>query len=397
MNRRSFLTTIAGTYLAGNLSFSMEERSDKSVIFIFLSGGISAIDFINPVPDAPLEVRSNRGAIKIHNGEVIGGDFTRLAKQSKDWSFVRSYHHRDANHRSATFWSLTGEPNFREKEDNWPSYGSLISHSYGFSHNGTPTYIQTSKIAGDGPAWLGAGHMGYRTDLEGINNLKPRLSQEQLRQRLEITKVIERSQPHLPEAWPDLRNKAVDVIYGKAAQALDLSNEPAVDKYSAKTSSFGKDCLLARRLVQAGSSFVTVSNGGWDMHQNISDGFNRKGPELDMVLTTLVEDLKANNLLDKTLVVVTSEFSRTYRINRDGGRDHMPSCNSLLFAGGGFEHGRVIGQTNATANEVLVDEFSPKDLSWTLGNYFGLDKDLVLYDHVNRPRPMFENTAKIII
>lgn len=396
MNRRNFLSTLGATYVAGNLSYSMEPKDDKSVIFIFLSGGISAIDFINPVPDAPLEVRSNRGAIKIHNGEVIGGDFTNLAKQSKDWTFVRSYHHRDNNHESATYWSMTGEPNFRSKEDNWPSYGSMVSNQKGFSNKGVPTYVQTQRITGDGPAWLGAGHMGYRTDLQGIENLKPKFTKDQLRRRLHITDAIEKNKNHLPKEWVDLREKAVDVIYGQAAAALNLENEPAVDKYSAKTSAFGRDCLLARRLVQAGSSFVTVTNGGWDMHQGISQGFERKAPELDNILTILLDDLKEHGILDKTLIVVTSEFSRTFKINRDAGRDHMSSCNSLLFAGGGFDHGNVIGKTNATANEVVEDEFSPKDLAWTLGNYFGMNKELVLHDHVNRPRPMFQD-AKVII
>lgn len=399
MNRRNFLATSAVLATMGNVSYAVDPKvKDKSLLFIWLSGGISDIDFINPLPEASLEVRSNRGFVKTKNGEYLGGDFKRLANQSKDWTVVRSFHHRDANHQSATAWTMTSEPNFNNKSNNWPSHGSLISYHRGFANNGVPTYIQMSKIEGDGPAWLGAGHMGYRADLEGINNLTPNFQRGRLKDRLEVVDIIERKKPHLPKEWPDLRNKAAEMIYGGTSKALDLSKVPpqTLATYRTNTSRFGKDCLIAKRLIEAGASYINVSLGGWDMHTDISGGFSRKGEELDYILSTLVDDLRQSDLLDKTLIVVTSEFGRTYKINSNSGRDHKAGCNSLLFAGGGFDHNKFIGKTDAIGSQVTDDEFSPKDLHWTIGNYFGLDKDLVITDNVNRPRPIFQDAKSIL-
>lgn len=399
MNRRNFLSSMTLAAIGSNVTYGFDPNpsKEKSLIFVWLGGGISDIDFINPLPNAPVEIRSNRGAVATKNGEHLGGDMQRLAAQSDKWTVVRNFHHRDANHQSATSWTMTGEVNFNNKSNNFPSHGSLVSHNKGFAKNGIPTYIQLSKIEGDGPAWLGAGHMGYRVDLQGATNLTPSFQRGKLDRRLKMVDVIEKTKPSLPQEWVDLRSKAVEMIYGNTSKALDLSgvNPSVLQQYKANTP-VGKDFLLAQRLVQAGASYVNVSIGGWDMHNNISDGFERKGAELDYALTNLVTDLENKGLLDKTLIVVTSEFGRTYKINSNSGRDHKAACNSLLFAGGGFDHNQFIGKTDATGSKVEGPEFTPKDLSWTIGKYFGLDKDLVIHDNANRPRPIFQNAKEII-
>ena len=304
MNRRNFLSSMTLAAIGSNVTYGFDPNpsKEKSLIFVWLGGGISDIDFINPLPNAPVEIRSNRGAVATKNGEHLGGDMQRLAAQSDKWTVVRNFHHRDANHQSATSWTMTGEVNFNNKSNNFPSHGSLVSHNKGFAKNGIPTYIQLSKIEGDGPAWLGAGHMGYRVDLQGATNLTPSFQRGKLDRRLKMVDVIEKTKPSLPQEWVDLRSKAVEMIYGNTSKALDLSgvNPSVLQQYKANTP-VGKDFLLAQRLVQAGASYVNVSIGGWDMHNNISDGFERKGAELDHFSVITLD--KNQELNDKCLWV----------------------------------------------------------------------------------------------
>ena len=187
------------------------------------------------------------------------------------------------------------------------------------------------------------------------------------------------------------------MIYGNTHIALDLKNEKEeeINKYNAGKSQFGKDCLTAKRLIKFGSQFVNINFGGWDMHNGIMDGFNSRGPELDYILSTLISDLK--NELPNTLIVVASEFSRTFKINQNAGRDHMASTNSVLLAGGGYSHGKLIGDTTADGSQVSSDELSPKDLSWTIFNHLGYNKDILLYDQQKRPHRMFDQQAQDII
>jgi len=410
MNRRDYLKTMG--FFGGSIVLSpsisianaKQDKQEKSVIFVFLSGGISATEFINPVPNAPLDFRSTRGFAEAKGDYLLGGDFKNLASIGDELTIVRNFHHRDANHASATHWVMTSEPGFQSTDQKWPSHGSLLSHEFGPLDitRGIPNYVRTRPIQYDESAFLGATHIGMTADENGVGNLFPRVPEDRFDRRMEVMRTISKQsnlKGPIAEGWYDLKNQAVDIIKGKAGVAFDLSNETAenVAKYNAKTSTFGKDLLLARRLIQAGVKYITVNNGGWDMHNQISDGFDRKATELDTSLFVLLNDLKGLGLLDNTLIVVTSEFSRTPKINGTGGRDHWSSLNSLIFAGGGYEHGKVIGKTDANASVVDGKSYNPKDLSWTIMNHFGVKKDLVIVDNSSRPRHMFDEKAKNIL
>jgi len=410
MNRRDYLKTMG--FFGGSIALSpsisianaKQDKQEKSVIFVFLSGGISATEFINPVPNAPLDFRSTRGFAEAKGDYLLGGDFKNLASIGDELTVVRNFHHRDANHASATHWVMTSEPGFQSTDQKWPSHGSLLSHEFGPLDitRGIPNYVRTRPIQYDESAFLGATHIGMTADENGVGNLFPRVPEDRFDRRMEVMRTISKQsnlKGPIAEGWYDLKNQAVDIIKGKAGVAFDLSNEPAenVAKYNAKTSTFGKDLLLARRLVQAGVKYITINNGGWDNHNQISDAFDRKGPELDVSIFTLIEDLKSLELLDNTLIVVTSEFSRTPKINNSAGRDHWSGLNSLVFAGGGYEHGRVVGKTDANASVVDGQSFDPKDLAWTIFDHFGVNKNLVITDNSARPRHMFKEDAKNIL
>lgn len=407
MNRREFLGVgaglLGGSFLPG-LSQADLTKSGKSIIYIFLSGGISQIEFINPIPDAPVEFRSVTGNVKTRSGYLLGGNFTELAKISELLTPVVSFHHRDSNHQSASAWVNTSEFHVPNQGQVFPSYGSVVSHEFGSNSptNGIPSYVKTRQIEGDDAAFLGVRYNGYDADSEGVANLKPRVPDDRFSRRLKIMSMIDDqdilTKRGLPNSWTELKDQSVEIIRGEAATAFDITKEKPelVSRYSADKAGLGRDLLLAKRLVERGTRFVTINTGGWDLHSNIENGFNTRAPQLDKYLSYLISDLKQDGMLDDTLIVVCSEFARTPRINGNSGRDHWSATNSLLFAGGGFEHGRRIGETDKNATSVISDEFSPKDFAKTIFDYFGINEKTFI-DNQGRPRHLVDQSAKNIL
>lgn len=398
MNRRDFLGLSAGLTLSlNNMTFSFDGKGEASVIFVWLGGGIAAQEFINPLPDSLSEYKSSRGDIFTKSGYHLGGDFVELAKISDKISVVPSFHHRDGNHESATAWVMTSHFTIPNQSPQAPSYGSLTSVKFGTNHtNGMPTYVKINPIFGDDAAYMGAKYMGYDADKEGVANLYPRTEQSRFDRRIGLMKEVDKGKiSSLGQEWSQVKDQAVNIVRGAASKAFDLKNEPekSYQEYGGGKSRFGTDCLLARRLVEGGAKFVTLVNNGWDMHTDISNGFANKGPELDKYLTVLISDVIDRGL--NTLVVVTSEFSRTKK-NQTGGRDHQPTAGTILFGGAG-KHGRKIGSTDKTGLAVQDSPFLPTDLAWTIGSHLGIDKQMILTDNSGRPRHIFETNAKNIL
>lgn len=405
MNRRMFnLFGLSMVSLSPSISISADKKKNKSVLWIWLGGGASHIETFNPIPTAPVENRSVRGHIMTDIGE-IGADFTHLAKLTKDITILRTLTHRDNNHRSASHWVNTGEPNFRSQQQIWPAFGAVAAKKYGTNHDGTgiPLYIKTGNIDGAGDAsFLGGKYKGYEADLQGINNLylKDDITKERFYNRLKTIEAIEGKSPHsgMSKDYKDLRDQAVTVITGSAAQAFRLENEPNEVHSRFKTgSTFGRDALLSVRLIQNEAKFVTLVNNGWDMHNNIDSGFSTKGLELDYMLYTIIEELKRRDLFDSTLIVLATEFGRTSKVNGNAGRDHQSACNNVLFAGGGYNHGRIIGKTNSTASVVEADGFSPKDLTKTVLNHIDIHGPFDIIGNDGRPYALIEANAKNIL
>jgi uncharacterized protein (DUF1501 family) len=155
--------------------------------------------------------------------------------------------------------------------------------------------------------------------------------------------------------------------------------------------------LLARRLVENGTRFVTIQYGGWDMHSNIAKSLNGRMPPLDHALSTFIDDLYDRGMSKNVLLVVTGEFGRTYRVNKNAGRDHWAQLSPLMFSGGDFEMGRVIGESTAKAETPKSDPFGPKDVTATLFSHFGIDPQLQKIDFAGRPRYFVESGAKVIL
>lgn len=407
MLRRNFIQSIVGGIaIAGNISFASEvkekDTAQNGVLFIWLGGGASHIETFNPIPHADANRRSVTGSINTNvNGIRIGGLFKNIANQADKYAIVHNFGHRDANHSSATHWLMTGEMNFGQGESQkWPSYGSVVSGVHGPSviNSGLPTYIKMRSIEHDDAAWMGGKYVGYDATQEGRNDLKLGLGEDHFKYRLRLLEELDKDfgKGHLiSKQWKDLRTQAVDVVVGSASKAFEVEKDVDYDLF--KSDRFGIDLLTSIRLLENGCKFVTISFDGWDMHNNIKAGLENRQVILDNFLSLLFSTLEKRGLDSRIMTVVTTEFGRTSQINKEGGRDHQSVCTPLLLACKSYEMGRIIGQTNREANEIIGDSFAPKDLRNTIFEHLGIKlRKWTSLD--NRPMDFFgENTKNILI
>lgn len=415
MNRRSFMYGVGAGISAFNLTRDIaaapaagsaggEVKSDKSVIFVFLGGGASIADSFAPKPDSLPEYAPVNGVIQTEAGYLFGSDFKQLAKRSKKITTVHNFKTFDGNHSSASAYVYTGLPAFGLAEGapaKNPSYGAVVSFTHGERNpkNGLPNYVKLDKALHDGAGWLGSKYIGFTNDEEGIRNLKINVTPDTFKRRNEMVNEIERLQgrtDHYFKEYSNLRNSAKEIVMGQAAQAFNLANESEewMLKYDAAKGGFGRNCLLARRMIEAGAKVVTLQHGGWDMHQGISKAMTDRSVDLDLYLSVLIDDLAAKGLDKDTMIVVTSEFSRT-KINRDAGRDHNPNVAPLLLINGGYG-GSVIG--NSTKDALAADgvPFKPEDLSYTILHHLQVPSSYTIVRADGRPMHLVSGDARII-
>lgn len=411
MNRRNFLqTSMMGLGSLGIpcLANSSLPKNDKSVIFVFLSGGMTQCESWNGHPNAITECRSVTGNIKTKIPDLYyGGNWNKLASITDKIATVKSYQHRDANHSTATHYQTTGYDMFGSAENapqKEPSVGSIVSKYYlpNNPENGLPHYVKVNQIQYDDSAYLGGSYVGFDVNSEGLSNLSLRTDKSRFLRRNEMANSLDRkshlSEQVLPKSWTDLRNQSADVLCGSGGDAfkIELESEQTLQNYNVIKSQFGKNCLMARRLVEAGSKVVNVSIGGWDFHSGLLEGSNRLEPETDNALYTLITDLSIRGLLEKTLVVVTTEFGRTYKLNQANSRDHWPQSIPLLLIGGKYS-GSIIGRCDVNASAPTTQPFTPKDLTYTIFDHLGLDKNWVFYGNDGRPHHLIQSEARLIM
>ena len=284
--------------------------SEKSVVWLWLGGGATHIETFDPKPSAPVGVRSTTGSIMTNGDFLLGGNFIKLASRSDKISVVRSFAHRNSSHRTGTHWVMTGHnstDNTPQSMQQEPSYGSVMSSMYGANHplNGMPTYVRVNGISFDGPAWLGGQYKPYEASGEGVQNLKSRIENNRFLERRDLIGGLDNLKiKNDLEIWPDLRKQSFGLILGKASEAFDLNKEPEPNrkKYG---KGLGEQMLLARRLVENGTKFVTVQYGGWDMHGNISQALKGRVPPIDRALRAFISDIHNKGMNKNVLLVVT--------------------------------------------------------------------------------------------
>ncbi|MBI1918459.1 MAG: DUF1501 domain-containing protein [Planctomycetes bacterium] len=365
---------------------------EPSCIFIFLSGGPSHLETFDPKPNAPVNIRGPYGTIRTNvPGIQIGELLPALAQHMDKCAILRSMTSRD-EHAGTTMMSGASK--------SAASYGAVLTKLKGFSPSGMPPFAHV----GPGGYLPGAGTLGttYNPVLVADPSgkqvqlpqfaLRAEVSANRFDQRKELLGGIDRvrAQWHANEAVGKMDTsyqRAVDLLTSdKVRAAFDLAKEPEDLRTRYGGSTFGQSCILARRLVEAGTRFVQINWysepawHGWDVHGADLPGLARMEsplcPRLDQGLSTLLEDLQQRGLLSSTLVVVTGEFGRTPTVNKYGGRDHWPRCFSVLFAGAGVPAGTLVGasdnQGGYPANRpVTVPEFAA-----TLYRLLGINTNL---------------------
>ena len=364
-----------------------------SIIHIFLPGGMAQHESWDPKPFAAPDYRGPFAPIKGVTGEYVGEKFTNIAKILDKITLIRSVTHGEAAHERGTHNMFTGyRPSPAIK---FPSFGSIISHEQG-SRNNLPPYVAIPSVfAPDqgsgylstayGPFALGSdpGDKGFTVrDLATPKEITPARFE---RRRTLLSAVDE----HFRTTEKADGLSAMDTFYQaaynlissqQAREAFNLSAEPDKLRDEYGRNAAGQRFLLARRLVEAGTRMVSVNFGSWDHHSNIRSAFDNQASQFDIAFSRLIKDLEERGMLDTTLVLVSSEFGRTPKINGTNGRDHWPRVFSVAMAGGGVKKGYIHGKSDALGGEPDEDPVSPEDLATTMYRLLGINaaKRLVL-------------------
>ena len=372
----------------------------KSVILVFLGGGISHHDSFDPKPDA---VEQIRGKYKSITTNVPGLNVTELlpnmAKVMDKFALVRSGSHENDHHETATNWVLSGR--FGSLFGDHPAIGAVVAHETGFS-GVVPPYVAIPKNPSftwelGRSAWLGGRSESFKCGNPNEKDFRVRdLSQasttpQTLDRRRTLLQAFDtlQSQIHASDqiaTYDEFSQKAAQMILAPQAQAaFDISkeNEKLRDEYG--RSEFGQSLLMAQRLVESGVRFVTVNYGGWDMHDKIFEGLDKKLPEFDQSFARFIRDMDERGTLQDTLVVCMGEFGRTPKINDKAGRDHWGRAGSMLFAGAGVRGGNVIGATDKNGAYVTDRPVRPADVAWTIYDALGIDANRELMTPEGRP------------
>jgi hypothetical protein len=410
LNRREFIYTglVGGLGLSLGEALRAQSASSKniaaqSIIHIFLPGGIAAQETWDPHPLAPSEYKGPLGVAQTKIPGVYFSEYLKqTAKIADKLTVVRSMTHGEAAHERGVTSMFTGYRPSPALE--YPSFGSVVAHELG-DRNDLPAYVcvpQKFNLAGIEPADTGYlskayGPFSLGSDPADKNfkvrdlNLPAGIDDKRFDRRRSMLETVDAhfrsiESSDVVASMDSFYQKAYSLISAPhAREAFNLDKEPAKMKEFYGNNQAGQRFLMARRLVEAGVRFVSVTYGSWDMHQGIGAGITRQLPAFDQAYAALITDLEQRGLLDSTLVMVSSEFGRTPKINKDGGRDHWPRVFSVAFAGGGFKRGYVYGSSDATGADVEENPLHVADLAATLYNQIGIDPSKKLVTPDGRP------------
>ncbi len=428
LNRRNFASTCAGAIAAGAMTGGFQSQSAvamdplieetptgkaENVIFIWLGGGMAQIDTFDPKRQGSSTERkpgSDYAAINTSvSGVKVCEHLAETAKRMDRVTAIRSCHHDVIDeHAAAVYWVHVGRP--VNGTIAYPAIGSAIASQLAASGADAPAYslIGYPNMARS-PGFLGAEHgYLYLTDVEsGPKGLRrPNyVDDARLRRRLELLSAVRkagttRHQSRFLEQYDASLSENLRLSSPEFMKTFDLSREPDSIR-NAYGSDFGQRVLLARRLTEAGSRFVEVAhnlnfvNGtGWDTHREGQQNQWTLIRELDQAMAALIDDLEAKKRLDKTLIVVATEFGRPPEFDGAGGRGHQSKAFTMVLAGGGLNHCGAIGETDELSKNVVHRPVSIPDFHATIHNAVGIDPATELYDG-NRPVPITDRGTPI--
>jgi hypothetical protein len=408
MTRRHFVSHLAGMSalsipamaFAKSLQANAEtlKRNHKSCVMLWMSGGPPTIDIWDLKPGAPTGGPSTPIA--------TGGDFQisdklpLLAPQMKHMSVVRSMSTREADHTRGRYYMHTGyvpNPNIEH-----PSYGAVVAHEMEDKISGLeiPPFVSIGG-ASEGPGFLGMAYAPFQVDSNGrIRDLRFEGKEQRLADRLVLLEAVEkrfinerRGMAAVDHARVLEKTKAL--LTSDQMKAFNAQSEPEQVRERYGNTGFGRGCMLARRLVEAGVPFVEVDFGGWDLHQNCFTSLDTKLPEMDKAMSALIEDLQQRGLLEDTVVLWMGEFGRTPRINGNAGRDHYARAWSVAVGGCGIKPGIAVGETNADGTQVVSEPYTSEDLMATVCQALGISLQTVFTSNNGRPMKI-ANGGKVI-
>lgn len=425
VRRRSFLQigglSLGGLTLARMLQAderALPSQSKKSIIMVYLAGGISHIDSFDLKPHAPKEVRGEFNPIDTNvPGIQICELLPNLAALADKYTLIRSIVGLRDEHSS--FQTNTGYVQDETEREGYPNFGSIVSKVQGSTHPVVPPFVDLSPTMrhrpynSAGPGRLGTPHAGVKADSEDLAAMKLRfVSPQRLGDRRQLREALD----GFRRTVDDHRMLAVDAAYGRAydvlsssqlVNALDVELEdPQIRERYGKTSSqhqsdgaplYNDHLLQARRLVEAGVRCVTVAYGYWDYHRNSFNRMRNNMPMFDQGIAALVQDIHERGLDQDVTVIVWGEFGRTPKINdKQGGRDHWPKVNGALLAGGAMRTGQVIGSTDKLADSARDRPIPYQDVLATLYHTLGIDPHGLIRDTFDRPAPILPGITQVI-
>jgi hypothetical protein len=366
-------------------------KKSINCILLWMQGGPSHHDTFDPKPDAPPEIRGEFGTIPTTlPGVRIAEHLPLLARQTDKYSIIRGHDPKNGSHGTADALMMSGHK-FNPAMA-FPCYGSVVAKERGYKGGMFP-FVQLGRYIdrrfnGGIAGFLGDQYNPFEIaedpSAPGFKvrdlSLAGAAERARMERRYAMLTEVDRQQKAIEESAQSV--KARDIFYEKAhslitspaaKRAFDLEQEPDRLREAYGRNSLGQSCLLARRLIEAGVHFVTVTDGGWDTHQNnFASLKDRLLPRLDRAYATLLQDLHERGLLDSTLVVWFGDFGRTPKVNPSAGRDHWASAGVACMGGGGVKMGEVVGATNPLGEFVIDSPVAPQDLAATIYHALGI-------------------------
>ncbi len=416
---------------AKELSAAAAGKATKptSVILIWLDGGPSHLDLYDLKPDAPSEVRGIWQPINTNvPGMQIGELLPKQAKVADKFAILRSLYHDNGDHFTAAHYVLTsrGGPNGSNTAGQSPGIGAIVSKAIGARQEGMPAYVALPQASSVGlsPGYFGGNYLGSEhnpfvggdpnTPKFRVKNLslESGLTLERLQDRAALRASFDniRRETEKTETMASLdkfQQRAYDLVTSpQAREAFEIDREDDATRDLYGRTTLGQSALLARRLVSAGVTFVTLHSGGWDHHWDLKSGYEKRIPEIDQTVAALLTDLDQRGQLDSTLVLLCGEFSRTPKMNDGGnggppgskgtpGRDHWGNSMFCLLAGGGIKGGQVVGATDRKGERPVEGAATVGDLHATIYQVLGIDPGMSFLNLSGRPVPAIDQGSPI--
>ena len=412
LSRRDFIRLSSAGVMAGSMSgwlrvlaarAAESKLKHKACILLWMDGGPSHKDTFDMKPGTKDGGEFKPIATSVP-GIQISEHFPKLARLMDHVAILRGMSTSEGAHGRARYYLHTG---YKEGVGglDYPSLGSIVSAELCDPDFPLPNYVVVgNRMYGSG--FLGARHqpIQIRDPRRGVENMRTLVRPPQFARRVQLLEEMELAfhRQYRADAAADHHTayqRAVRMMQSREAKAFDISSEPDLVQQAYGATNFGRGCLLARRLIETGVSFVEVVLGGWDTHRDNFDRVKKLSGQVDPAISALIADLKSRGLLDDTLVIWMGEFGRTPKINKRGpkpGRDHYPRAWSTLLIGGGIQGGQVVGKTDKEGARVVDRPISTIDFLATVCRILGIDYQKRNMTDIGRPVRIVDKGAKPI-